>query len=198
MRDIEVFNLISNRLVEATMMHSELGDLFAYLGLDGFVKTQDYQFVSENYDRNLVNRYAIFNLGYVINNDGVRGSKYIPGELNGVARLDVNSLDKKDMTRYAVETWVNWETETKELYGNWYINLCDNHSISSSLFVDNLVKGVDDELKRASNILVELKNVNFEMRDIVLMQEKYKRDYDKMLRKKLKEFAKKGDTHNDR
>lgn len=198
MKDIEVFNLISNRLVEATMMHSELGDLFAYLGLDGFEKTQDYQFVSENYERNIVNRYAIYNLGYVVNNENVRASKYMPGEINNIARFDVNALDKKDMTRYAVETWVNWETETKELYGNWYVDLCDNHSISSSLFVDKLVRSVDEELKRASNILVELKNVNFEMRDIVLMQEKYKSEYDVMLRKELKKFIKKGDVNNDR
>ena len=198
MRDIEVFNQISNRLVEATMMHSELGDLFAYLGLDGFAKTQDYQFLSENYERQLVNRYAIYHLGYVVSNGGVRGSKYIPSELNGVSRVDVNVLDKKDMTRYAVETWVNWETETKELYGNWYVDLCDNHCISSSLFVDGLVRDVDDELKRANEILVELKNVNFEMRDIVLIQEKYEREYDKMLRKELKEIAKKGEVYNGR
>ena len=193
MRDIEVFNQISNRLVEATMMHSELGDLFAYLGLDGFAKTQDYQFLSENYERQLVNRYAICHLGYVINNEDVRGSKYIPGELNGVSRIGVNVLDKKDMTRYAVETWVNWETETKELYGNWYVDLCDNHSISSSLFVDGLVRDVDDELKRANDILVKLKNVNYEMNDIVLMQSEYSKMYDKLMHKQLKEM--KGDMY---
>lgn len=188
MRDIEIFNLISNRLVEATMMHSELGDLFAYLGLKGFAKAHDYQFLSENQDMKLVNRYAIYHIGVLTNSEGVRGSRYIPSELSGVQRTDVNVMDKKDMARYGVETWVNWENETKELYGNWYTELCNNHSVASALFVDHLVKDVDDELKRANSVLVELKNVNFEMRDIVLMQEKYYNEYCDMMHKKLKEL----------
>ena len=99
MRNIEIFNLISNRLVEATMMHSELGDLFAYLGLKGFAKAHDYQFLSENKDMKLVNRYAIYNLNLLTSNEGIRGSKYTPKELKDMSRIDVNILDKNDITR---------------------------------------------------------------------------------------------------
>ena len=52
--------------------------------------------------------------------------------------------------------------------------------------------------KEVQDVDDELKNVNFEMRDIVLIQKKYEREYDKMLRKELKEIAKKGEVYNGR
>lgn len=191
MRDIEVFNLISNRLVEATMMHNELGDLFTYLGMKGFAKAQDYQFLSENHDMKLVNRYAICNLNCLIDNSNVRTNKYIPSEFKDVSRLEVNSMDKRDLIRSSIETWVSWETETKELYGNWYVELCNNHNIASAVFLDNLIKDVDDELSRASLILVELRSINFDSNSILLMQNSYYDLYCNMIKDKLKEIKRK-------
>ena len=186
MRDIEIFNLISNRLVEATMMHNELSDLFTYLGLKGFAKAQEYQFLSEGYEMREVNRYAISHIGSLIDNSNVKASSYIPSELRNLSRFEVNSMDKRDVVRYAIETWLTWETETKELYSNWCVELNNNHCVASALFVEELVKDVDDELERVSDILVELKNVNFDMNDIALIQKKYYEEYCLMIMDRLR------------
>lgn len=187
MENHEIFNKISTRLVEAVMMHSNFDDLFRYIGMTGFAKTQLYQFICENNEMKSVNHYCIEHLNLLVANDDVSFKKYLPKEFINVGKVDASALDKKDIVRYIIETWVEWEKSTKELYSNLYINLTENHDVASILFVDQLIKDVDLELKRATDMLVWLKNIDYDMCTIMLMQDDFCRTYDVMICNKLKE-----------
>lgn len=187
MENSEIFNHISTRLVEAVMMHSNFDDLFRYIGMPGFAKTQLYQFICENREMKSVNYYCIEHLNLLVANDDVSFKKYLPKEFIGVGKIDVSALDKRDVVRYIIETWVEWEKGTKELYSNLSISLNENHDTASSLFVDELIKDVDLELKRATDLLVWLKNIDYDMCTIMLFQDDYCRTYDIMICNKLKE-----------
>ena len=188
MESIEIFEKISTRLVEATMMHSNFDDLLSYLGFNGFAEIHKYQFIDETHELRKVNNYAIKHLNYLIYNKDLSVKTYLPTEFSSFERTSVNRLDKRDIIRYVIETWVSCETQTKEQYGNFSKELNSNHDIASSLFVDNLIKDVDYELYRATDIMSLLSSCDYDLNTIVTLQNRYKAMYDGMIITKLKEM----------
>ena len=196
MESIEIFEQISNRLVEATMMHNSFDELLMYLGFEGFAKIHHYQFYDETHEMKMVNEYAVEHLNYLIYNEQVDAKKYIPNEFKNVSRSDVNRLDKRDVVRYIMETWVAWETATKELYSNFEVDLSEKHDIASTLFVDKLIQSVDYELRRATDLLTLLQSCDYDLDTIVVLQNRYKAMYCGMIISMFKEM--KGENEYDR
>lgn len=191
MESVEIFEKISTRLIEATMMHSNFDDLLSYLGFQGFARIHDYQYIDETYELRKINKYSVEHLNYLIYNENIAVKKYLPDEFNRFNRTDVNKLDKRDIVRYVIETWVDWETQTKELYGNLRYELDNLHDSASGLYVDKLTESVDYELRRANDILTILLSCDYDLNTMVILQSKYSSMYNRMIANKLKEM--KGD-----
>ena len=167
-----------------------------YLGFEGFAKIHHYQFYDETHEMKMVNEYAVEHLNCLIYNEQVDAKKYIPSEFRNVKRNDVNRLDKRDVIRYIMETWIAWETATKELYSNFEVHLSENHDIASTLFVDKLIHGVDYELRRATDLLTLLQSCDYDLDTMVVLQNRYKAMYCGMIISMFKEM--KGECEYDR
>jgi len=190
MNSIEILTKISERLIKATMMHSNFTDLMKYLGFTGLSKTQEYQYTDENYEMVCVNRYAVEHLGKMVKVGKVSSKSYIPTEFADLDRASVNEYDKSDVIRYFIETWITWETQTKEIYSNYCTELNANHDVATELFVEELVKGVDDELKRASEIGITFRDFNYNLSTLAILDRNYYNEYCNKMTRLFKKMRK--------
>jgi hypothetical protein len=102
----------------------------------------------------------------------------IPGAWVDYKRQDVDIAAKQNAIQSCFEKWVNWERETKELYQKSYSQLIELGEVAAACKVKSLVEDVDQELKCAMRMHIDLKSMNYDMPTIIATQdcihEKYK------------------------
>jgi hypothetical protein len=96
----------------------------------------------------------------------------IPASWKGVKRENVDISTKRNAVKTAVEKYVSWETETKNLYSQLYKELENNQEINACIELEKLIKEVTMELKTASRKHIELKSIDYDI--IYISQEQQK------------------------
>jgi hypothetical protein len=179
----DIFSAISIRQVEALMLHNQLADYFDFLGLMGFKRLHEYQYISESAEMRGIHRYFINHYEMLIENKIVEAKNYIPSAWNGKSRSEVGTDARKEAVKNCMNTWVEWETDTKKMYESYYCDLCDLREIAGACKVKELVKDVDMELKLANRMNVKLSAIDYDMCNVMLMQEELHEKYKKKMEK---------------
>lgn len=182
---IEVFNEISNRMVRNTMRHEQMADYFDFLNLHGLKRWHEYQFFEESAELRGIHRYAINHCNKLIKDDSIESVQMIPQSWYGYTRIQVDASTRKQAVRDALEKWLDWEKETKELYERAFKKLTDNNKIAEADKVNDLILDVEDEIKRVTRKMLEYKAVDYDMQYILLQQDEMHEEY----RKKTKEIG---------
>lgn len=175
----EIYAEINSRMIAALMFHSQMADYFDFLGLRGYKRLHEYQYVSEGKERCELNRYYINHHNRMIP-DRYEGSvQMIPEGWKNANRISVGKSTKQKAVEDGFNEYRQWESDTKALYEKYAVTLRDDGHIADALRVEMLVDDVDGELKCLERMLVDLISAGYDMVYIVESQnsihDRYKR-----------------------
>jgi len=167
----EIFSELSSHMVKGIMLHSQMASYYDFLQLKGYVRCHEYHFISESNSYRKLNRYYLNHCNKLIHETRVENPEIIPENWYKYSRMDVDIDTKKNAIKTAMNKWISWETETKELFERVYCELLDLNEIATALFIGEFVKDVDEELKWADRECLDLMSVNYDMTYILERQD---------------------------
>lgn len=145
----EIFKKLSNRMVGAMMVHTQLTELFNFIDLEPDAKRQKKQLHDESDGLLKLEKYAAQHHHILITSDN-------PPQVDilnlGMLKQSSDQLSPENrayLIRYAMKEWIEWEKESKIMYEDAYRNLVDMSEIAAADFVLQYVRDVDKELKDA-------------------------------------------------
>lgn len=145
----EIFKKLSNRMVGAMMVHTQLTELFNFIDLEFDAKRQKKQLHDESDGLLKLEKYAAQHHHILITSDN-------PPQVDilnlGMLKQSSDQLSPENrayLIRYAMKEWIEWEKESKIMYEDAYHNLIDMSEIAAADFVLQYVRDVDKELKDA-------------------------------------------------
>lgn len=145
----EIFKKLSNRMVGAMMVHTQLTELFNFIDLEPDAKRQKKQLHDESDGLLKLEKYAAQHHHILITSDN-------PPQVDilnlGMLKQSSDQLSPENrayLIRYAMKEWIEWEKESKIMYEDAYHNLVDMSEIAAADFVLQYVRDVDKELKDA-------------------------------------------------
>jgi len=180
----EIFSTISEHMIEGLMIHSQLSDYFAFIGLDGYQECHKYHYFEENSNYKKIGDYYVHHYNKLIIERPFKNPSVIPEAWYAHSRQDISIPTRKVSIQTAMERWVSWETNTKKLYESLYQELINLNEIASAEELSKYIKDVDKELKEACQKHLELTAIDYDILDIIAEQKEFKKKY----RKKLKEI----------
>lgn len=175
------FSIISAHQIKGLMLHSSWSDYFAFLGLEGFRKLHDYRYADESKSMRMIRQYFVEHYHELPVDLSIDSNlrKYVPvtDDTSWMVSGEIGEL-----VRACLEGWVSWERQSKSLYEKHYKELSDSGDIAASCMIENLVCDVDQELKDAERILLNMGSVGYDTKVVFLHQERLRREYDRKLR----------------
>lgn len=173
----DIYKALRDRQISALMFHSQMADLFDFLGLMGFKRMHEYQYFSESAEGRGISRYYLNHHNKLLVGGHPQGPKVIPQEWGQYTRFDVTPQVRKQAVEKAFKEYQEWETETKELYSCYSKALMEKGLVADSNKICELVLDVDKELKCLNRLLIKLKAMSFDAIGIMDMQEELHEHY---------------------
>lgn len=174
----EVFSKISSHMVEGMMLHEKMADYYDFLGLMGFKRIHEYRFLKDAADMRGVHRYFINHFNMLLQDNEIYQDWNIPKSWNGHTRNEVKSDTKRNSIIAGMEKWAGWEHETKKLYEQCYIELCDLDEVAAACKVKELIMDADMTAKCADRLNIKLKGMDYDMPTIYILQDEIHSEYD--------------------
>lgn len=173
----EVYKIVNARQITALMFHDDMADLFDFLGLRGFKRIHEYQYLAESAEHRALKRYYINHHGKLLPESNLAPVSVIPSDWVQYNRMDVTPAVRKQYTQRAMEQYLEWEAETKALYCKMAAYLMDWQKVADFDKINCLIKDVDTELKYLERLCLELKSVDYDPAYISMLQDKYHEKY---------------------
>ena len=177
----EIFSQISKHMVEGLMFHSQMSDYYNFLGLDGFRKQHDYHFYSESNNFQKLSNYYIKHFNKFLLETPFENPNVIPSNWHAFIRQDVDNSIRKASIQSGIEKWVEWEQKTKKLYEECYKELVNLNEAAGAIELKKYITDVDFELAEAHSEHLKLKAMDYDISDIVMMQDDLFEKYSKKL-----------------
>lgn len=173
----DIFGAIHDHQITALMFHSQMADLFDFLGLMGFKRMHEYQYLAESAEHRGLCRYYINHHNKLLVGEHPQGPKVIPTEWGQYTRFDVTPQVRKQAVEKAFNEYREWEFETKKLYSGYSKTLMNLDCVADALKINEYVKDVDQELKYLDRMLIKLKAISFDAVGMMDMQEELHEHY---------------------
>lgn len=179
----EVFSKISSRLVEGMMLHEKMADYYDFLGLMGFKRIHEYRFLKDAAEIRGVHRYFINHFNMLMTESSVYQDWKIPQSWDGRTRDEVKTETKRNAVIAGLEKWVEWEHDTKRLYEQCYVELCDLDEVAAACKIKKLIIDEDMTAKCADRLHIKLKGMDYDMPTIYILQDEIHSEYDERTKK---------------
>lgn len=177
MSEEDIFMAIRDRQISALMFHSQMADLFDFLGMMGFKRMHEYQYFSESAEYRGICRYYTNHHNKILIGGHPKGLEVIPEEWDQYTRFDVTPSVRKQAVERSFNRYREWESETKELYSQYSIALMNLGCVADFNRICELITDVDQELKYLDRILLKLKAISFDAIGMMDMQEELHEHY---------------------
>lgn len=177
MSEEDIFMAIRDRQISALMFHSQMADLFDFLGMMGFKRMHEYQYFSESAEYRGTCRYYTNHHNKILIEGHPKGLEVIPEEWGQYTRFNVTPSVRKQAVERSFNRYREWESETKELYSQYSIALMNLGCVADFNRVCELITDVDQELKYLDRILLKLKAISFDAIGMMDMQEELHEHY---------------------
>lgn len=159
----ELYSKISSHFVKGLMVHSQLSSYYAFLGLNGYSKFHQHQYLEESSKYSNLLQYYTKHHSMLIKDDLISDPEIIPPDWQNKLRTDISPKDLPKLASYAQNRWVSWEKHTKELLQQSYNDLVSIGEIASAEFISNYIKDVDEELAYAESEMLLLESTGYDM-----------------------------------
>ena len=177
----EIFLELSEHMVKGLMVHEQLANYYDFLGLDGYRDCHEYHFIHESCMYRKLCRYYVNHYNKLIPEMEFEQVSEIPESWYKYTRQDVDANTKKGAVKSALSKWVEWETDTKELYCEMYKEMLENGSVATAKFFEEFIEDVDKELETATKYWLYKESINYDMTIIVSEQKDKKTEYEHKL-----------------
>lgn len=188
----EVYCILDERTNMALCFHEQLADYFCFLGLQGFKRMCEYQYMKECAGkRKLHKRYIDMHHKILPTDvDVYAGDKpdIIPKDWSRYTTHDINDSVIPRFVRMALKAYYEWEKETKEVYSEQCEVLIKANEYADYEFLKELILDVEKEIKKIMHLYESLNGTGYDVNAIHAAQdkyhEKYKRKYEEHFTKK--------------
>lgn len=167
----DVFARIATHQVEGMMLHDQMADAFAFLGLMGFKRMHEYHFADESKNMRMTHKYFINHYNMLLEGGHPVDPQALPHSWMGYTRQQVTHETKRKAVRDLLTRWVEWEKETKEMYEHAYAELISDGQAAAAMRVKTLMIDVDEELEHAEKLHLRLESIMYDMPTIDQMQD---------------------------
>lgn len=174
----ETFSKISSHLIEGMMLHDKMADYYDFIGLMGFKRIHEYRFLKDAAELRGVHRYFINHFNMLVPDKAVSQDWSIPMSWMEHVREDVGTETKRNAVISGMEKWKLWEHDTKRLYEQCYVELCDINEVAAACKVKELVSDADMTSKCADRLYIKLKGMDYDMPTIYILQDEIHSEYD--------------------
>ena len=178
----EIFSSLSEHMIEGLMIHSQISDYFAFIGLDGYQEWHKYHYFEENSNYKKLGDYYLHHYNKIITERSFKNPSIIPENWYQYTRQDVNNQIRNSAVQMVIERWVGWEKSTKKLYETLYKELITLNEIAAAEELSKYIIDVDYELAEACQKHIELVANDYNISDIITEQKNYKKHYKKKIR----------------
>ena len=178
----DIFNEISKRYVAAMMMHGQMADYFNFLGLKGYKRLHEYQFLTETLERREICRYFVDHHGKLLKDSFSGTVKVIPDSWYTASRLSIGKSTKQKAVEDGFIEYHNWESETKSIYEKYSQKLREAGAVADAIFVEELVEDVSAELQTVERMISDLISTGYDMVYIAEIQSEIHEKYKKKLK----------------
>ena len=114
-----------------------------------------------------INKYYITHRNALIDERPVNPSSYIPVEWKKMNRFQLTKDDIQKAVIFAINSWVEWEQQTKTFYTDCYNDLMKTGFAAEAEEVMDLLKDVDKELSEAESLQLYLEAIKYDMVEIM-------------------------------
>ena len=167
----EIYSKLATHMIKGMMFHEQMANYYDFLGLKGYKRCHEYHFFSESASFRCISRYAINHSNKLIELDRVDDPEAIPSSWFKYNRHDVDANTRMNAVKSGVQNWVEWETDTKELYERMFKECMAINEVATAFKVKEFVLDVDKELKCAERKMIKLSAIDYDMSVIMPEQD---------------------------
>lgn len=173
----QIYVTLDEHMQKALSFHEQLADYFCFLGLQGFKRKLEYQYMCECSGKRKLHHKYINLHQKLIPMRQVQNPQLIPRDWGNYTTADVNDNVLPKYVRSAMEQYKTWEHETKELYEEQWQKCVDNGMVADAEYITELVEDVTKEIKKINRMCEQLNGTGYDVMAIHNMQDKYHEKY---------------------
>lgn len=159
----EIFSRMKAHALEGMVFHDEMVRYFDFLNLCGYRDCHKWHYDDETEGYRKLCEYYMNHFNRLLPTQPMERPDVIPPSWLGYTRQDVDTGTKASAVKTAIKRWVQWERETKDLYESMYAELLNENEIAAAKFVCGYVQNVDNELKEAEKVHINLETVGYDI-----------------------------------
>ena len=148
----EVFARLKARMLEGMVFHDEMARYYDFLNMCEFRDEHRKHYAEETEGYQKLCDYYMHHFNKLLPNLPMSRPEVIPDSWRMYTRQDVDEGTRTNAKRDGIRKWIEWETETKDLYEDMCGELLNNGEIAAAIFVGKFVKDVDCELAEATSL----------------------------------------------
>lgn len=159
----EIFATLKTHMLEGMVFHDEMATYFDFLGLCKYRDMHRHHYYEETEGYCRLCEYYMHHFNKLIPHSIMERQEVIPNAWEMYTRQEVDTGTKRNAVRSAMQKWVEWETETKDLLEEMCGELLNNGEIAAEKFLSYYVKDVDDELADAIDLHIKLETIGYDL-----------------------------------
>ena len=167
----EIFTELTNHMIQGVMVHERMADYYDFLSLKGYRYCHEYHSLKESIEYRKLYHYYMETYNKLIPETHFETPNVIPNNWYKYTRQDVDTKTKRTSVKSGLETWHNWEKETKELYEAMFKELYNMGEIAASLKVRDLIADVEEEIATIEDKILKHQAVDYDIQSIIDEQE---------------------------
>lgn len=166
----EIFKELATHALKGMMVHEEMCNYYDFLGLKGYRKCHEYHFLSQTCSYRRLCKYYINHFNKLVERIDFNREEIIPKSWYAHVRQDVDPKVLRESVKTGLQTWVEWQTQTKKLYQDMYKQLINIGEIDAAQFVEEMIEDVSHELKCATIYHLHKKAIEYDATCIIGQQ----------------------------
>lgn len=175
----EIYEELNERICQALSFHSQLADFFCFLGLQGFKRMAEYQYMKECAGKRKVHKRYIDMHHRILPVEDFSSPVLIPREWTKYTTHDIDDSVIPKYVKMGLKQYYEWEKETKELYEDLCEKLMSWNMHADYEFLKELIADVEKECKKAMRLYESLNGTGYDVNAIHQVQDKYHEKYKK-------------------
>lgn len=189
----EICKLVAQRLLQGCMNHEQFANYYDFLGLEGYSIFHEYHFFEQMHGYREFITYYIDHQDKLVQDfspNSLSTFNIIPDNWYDYTREDVDINTRRNAVKSGLEKYIHWEKETKKFLEDMYTQATQQGFIGISIQIKKYIKSVEEEIKHANKVYLEIKATDYDMPTVVAKQDYLIKKYTKKLRqiKPRKEF----------
>ena len=150
----EIFAKLKAHMLEGMVFHDEMSRYYDFLSLCDYRDEHKKRYEEETKGYQRLCEYYMHHYNKLLPNLPMNRPDEIPDSWYMYKRQDVDTNTRKNAVRSGMQKWVEWESETKDLYEEMCGELLNNGEIASACFISKYITDVDHELAEATDQLL--------------------------------------------